>query len=293
MGKIRFILFFISLNCLVTLFIENDLSAQGTIALDQSSKKISKRKAKVNLSKLENYGQNYKKAIDYYHKGLWLSAAKIFEEIYPLAIGTPRADTILFLFASSYYNNKDFEIAAFHFKDYARRYVGSVKAEEASFLSAKSLYLVSPPYYLDQSETLAAQDEIKIFISMYPKSKFIEDCNTMMDDIRGKLAQKNFEAAKLYYHRELYRATQIAVKNFMKQYAESIFVPEALSMLIKNNYNYAKQSVTAKQIERYYASIEAYDQLKSLYPESKYIAECEKVVTAAKKQIEKLMSNKL
>ena len=70
----------------------------------------------------ETYEENYKKALQLYNNQLYISAARIFEELYPLSLGTPRADTVLFLFADCYYNNQDYEMAAFHFKEYAGKY---------------------------------------------------------------------------------------------------------------------------------------------------------------------------
>jgi len=291
MEKNRLFCFIFLSIFLIFTSLENSCVGQGMFSLDKKEK-TSRKKSKSRLAKLENYEQNYAKALEFYRKGLWLSAAKIFEEIYPLSIGTPRADTILFLFANSYYKNKDYSLASFHFKDYARRYPGTEKAIEASFLSAKSIYYLSPPYYLDQTETYMAQDELKMFIRSYPQNPYMDECNAMMDDIRAKLAQKEFENAKLYYNRNLYKATQIAMRNFIREYSESVYIPEALTMLVKNNYNYAKKSVEQKQLERYYASLDAYNQLQSQFPESKYLTEAAKYASLVQKQIDKITSNK-
>ena len=290
MEKNRLFCFIFLSIFLIFTSLDNSCVGQGMFSLDKKEK-TSRKKSKSKLARLENYEQNYKKALELYKKGAWLSAAKIFEEIYPLAIGTQRADTILFLFANSYYNNRDYSLASFHFKDYARRYSGTEKAMEAAFLSAKSIYYLSPPYYLDQTETYMAQDELKMFIHSYPESSYMEECNVMMDNIRAKLSQKEFENAKLYYNRNLYKATQIALRNFLREYSESAYAPEALVMLVKNNYNYAKKSVEQKQLERYHASMDAYNQLQSRFPESKYLTEAVKYANLAQKQIDKLTSN--
>ena len=97
----------------------------------KTQKKAKKKSGKNSKVSFETFDMNYAKALKYYENGQYLSAARLFEELYPLSLGTPVADTLLFLFADCYYRNKDYELAAFHFKDYARHYPGTEKAEEA------------------------------------------------------------------------------------------------------------------------------------------------------------------
>ena len=91
--------------------------------------KIIKEKKRSRKVTFETFQENYDKARDFYNRELFLSAAHLFEELYPLSMGTPIADTILFLFADCYYQNRDYEMAAFHFKEYANRYKGKDRAE--------------------------------------------------------------------------------------------------------------------------------------------------------------------
>ena len=114
-------------------------SSQTTSSTASSSsqnepKKAKKKGGKSNKVTFETFDMNYAKALKYYENGQYLSAARLFEELYPLSLGTPAADTLLYLFADCYYKNKDYELAAFHFKDYARHYPGTDKAEEADIV---------------------------------------------------------------------------------------------------------------------------------------------------------------
>ena len=129
-------------------------SNKGKKSSNKPEEKTKKKSGKSNKVSFETFDMNYAKALKYYDNGQYLSAARIFEELYPLSLGTPTADTLLFLFADCYYKNKDYELAAFHFKDYARHYPGTEKAEEAHYMCVKSVFEVSPIYSLDQSSTL-------------------------------------------------------------------------------------------------------------------------------------------
>jgi len=258
----------------------------------RSKKKKSKARRSSGKVNFETFRQYYNKAMKFYDNKAWLSAARIFEELYPLSIGTAVGDTILFLFADSYFQNRDYQMAAFHFKDYARRYPGTERTELASLNSLKAMYLTSPEYYLDQFITLVAIDEINLFIQTYPNSKFIDECNRMLDDLNDKLAKKDMEMVRMYYHTGYYEAAQITSRNFMKTFSASKFAPEVLFILTKNNYEFARKSVEHKKYSRYKSCLESYETLRLQYPESSFIAEAKKIADEAANQIKKLDEHK-
>ena len=235
----------------------------------------------------ESFDQHYARAMKYYNNQQWLSAAGLFEELYPLSLGTPRADTILYLFADSYYQNGDYNMAAFHFRDYVKRYPNSEHTEDAFFRCIQAIYKTSPEYYLDQTNTNYAIDQITTFLQAYPNSKHIEECNIMLDDLRLKLARKELEILKLYYNTDHYEACQIAAKNFFNKYAYSPLMPEAVYYLVLNNYEYAKKSTERKKEERLKACLEACVKMRLNYPDCKYIKETEKIALDVTKQLEK------
>lgn len=264
--------------------IQQDDTPQDSIK-NIKEKKKSKIKFGSNKVNFETFYENYNKAVKYYDRGSYLSAAQLFEQLYPLSIGTKYGDSILFMFADCYFQNKDFQLAAFHFKDYSRRYPGTERTELAALNCVKALYYVSPPYDVDQSDTKYAIEEIKQYINQYPNSKYIEECNQILDELRNKLALKQFEVIKLYYNTGNYKATQISVRNFMKEYSYSKYAQEALFLLVKSNYEFATKSVDSKKKERFLACAEAYDALKVQFPESNFLPEAKIMYDNALNQI--------
>jgi outer membrane protein assembly factor BamD len=255
----------------------------------KSKSSASRSKGRINY---ESFRQYYDKAMKYYNGKAWLSAARIFEELYPLSIGTSLGDTILFLFADSYFQNRDYQMAAFHFRDYARRYPGTERTELASLNAVKAMYYNSPDYNLDQLVTTYAIDDINLFIQQYPASKHIEECNEILDNLRNKLARKELEMIKMYYQIGCYEATQIMTKNFMKSFSGSTYASEALYILLKNNYEFARKSVEQKKYNRYKDCLDAYETLQAQYPSNNFLAESKKIATEAETQIKKLKEQK-
>ena len=231
----------------------------------------------------------YEAAKNYYNKGMYLTAAELFEQIYPLYMGTEQGDSILFLFAYSYYKNEDYLMSAFHFADFTKKYPFSPRVEEAAFLSAKSYYFNIPTYNLDQTDALYAKESLESFMEYYPKSSYIAECNNMMDTIRNQLAHKAYNVAYMYYNIGQYKAAQIAFRNMLKDYPNTGYSEQALYILVKNNYEYAVNSVPEKQLDRFQETIDSHQALMAKYPQSPYLEETGKLAEKAEKERDRLL----
>ncbi|MDR2972412.1 MAG: outer membrane protein assembly factor BamD [Bacteroidales bacterium] len=277
-----------------TNFFAIDETAEMSIApIDiKSNKKRTRSRKSSGKVNFETFRQYYDKALKFYNNKAYLSAARIFEELYPLSIGTPVGDTILFLFADSYFQNHDYQMAAFHFKDYSRRYPGTERAELAAFNAVQAMYYTSPEYYLDQFITTMAIEEVNLYIQHYPYSKHIEECNEILDALHDKLAKKDMEMVRLYYQTGYYEAAQLMARNFLKTFPSSKYAPEVLFILIRNNYDFARKSVEQKKYSRYKDCIDAYEKLHVQYPESNYIADGKKIANEAENQLKKIEERK-
>ena len=254
----------------------------------KSKKKKTKTRKQSGKVNFESYRQYYEKAMKYYDNKAYLSAARIFEELYPLSFGTPMGDTILFLFADSYFQNRDYQMAAFHFKEYVKRYPGTERTELAALNAVKALYYISPDYNLDQTTTHYAIEEVNYYLRQYPHSKHIDECNSILDDLQNKLAKKDMEILRMYFETGCYEATQIMAKNFLKTFSYSKHAPEVLYLLVKNNFDFAKKSVENKKYYRYKDCLEAFEKMQSLYPQNIFLAESKKIATEAEIQLKKL-----
>jgi outer membrane protein assembly factor BamD len=259
--------------------------------MDTSS--FAEKKPKTNKGRISKRYKTkeakYEAAKTYYAKGAYLSAAQLLEEIYPLYISSHEGENILFLFADSYMKNHDYLMAAFHFKDYLRRYPQSPRAEEASFLAARCYFFNSPAYNLDQTDSYLAIEDLEIFLNAYPSSKFQEEGNMMIDSLRNKLAKKDFNIALMYYNTGNHLAAQISFNNLFKDYPTSSYTEEIMYYLVKNSYEYAQKSIEEKKLERYQMTIDHKNKLKAYNAESKFLSDVEKIAGEAEKKRTKLL----
>ena len=256
-----------------------------------AKKNPSKSKSRISR-RYKTKEAKYEAAKTYYSKGAYLSAAQLFEEVYPLYMSSEEGEIILFLFADSYMKNHDYLMAAFHFKDYIRRYPQSKKVEEVSFLISKCYFLNSPVYNLDQTDSYLALENLEIFLNAYPNSAFQDEGNTMVDSLRNKLAKKDFNIARMYYNTGNYQAAIICFDNLFKDFPNSAFTEESLFCLVKNSYEYAQKSQEKKKIERYQMTIDNKNRLKAYNINSKFLPEAEKLALEAEKKRNKLLEKK-
>jgi outer membrane protein assembly factor BamD len=228
------------------------------------------------------------KADEYYNKKKYDKAIPIYELLLTVLKGQKSVEEIYYKYAKAQYLNGSYELAAFYLKSFYTTYYNSKYAEETSFLEALSYYKQSPRYSLEQVNTQKAISIFQQFIDKYPKSEYMQEANSKMDELRGKLRKKAYESAYLYYKIGQYNAASVAFKNFMNEFPEYEDVEKIDYLILKSLYRYAEQSYKFKKSERYKEEMKEFESFKSKYPNSKYLAELEKEYILAKSNIENL-----
>src|SRR5690554_6704664 len=147
----------------------------------------------------------YVKAQEYYEKGKYSKALSLFDELGTLFRGSSRSEEVQFYIADCHYHLKDYYFANYYYKNFAKTYPASPRAETAQYRSAYCSYLNSPKSSLDQTETEQALTEFQLFLNRYPNTDLKDSTNAMIDELRLKLEKKSFDNAKLYYLTEIYK----------------------------------------------------------------------------------------
>jgi outer membrane protein assembly factor BamD len=240
------------------------------------------------IQKSQDFQLKYEKASDYYDEKDFYRAMTLFDQVMPFYRGKTEAEDIAYKYAYSYYYQKEYILASYHFSRFAQTYPRNPKSEECSFMAAYCKYLESPIYKLDQKNTREAIEELQLFLNSYPNSERLDQCNTLIDELREKLQKKDFEIAKLYLKMDKYNAAVTAFKNLMIQYPDTKYKEEALFYSIKAYYFYASRSVKDKRQERYRKALDIYEEFVLLYPGSRYRRDAESMADWSKKNIDNL-----
>ena len=198
----------------------------------------------------------FNEANSLYEKEEYRKAITLYEMIIPAYRGKAEAEDIAYHFAMANYLNGSYTLSGHYFKSFADTFTASPRREEAMYLSAYSNYRLSPRHQLDQDASQKAIDAFQLFVNTFPTSERIEKCNTYIDELRKKMETKIFESGKLYYHTRNYSSAIQTLENMLKDYPESQRTEEARFLIVKSSYDWANNSIFARQEERYQKTVE-------------------------------------
>jgi len=145
--------------------------------------------------------------------------------------------------------------------------------EKARFLRIDCLLDMTFRWELDQMPTHKAIAVINEFLYDYPSSEYVDRCKEFLNDLNERLERKSFEAAKLYYKIEDYRAAAYALKNVLRDNPDNRYREDIMYYIVASSYKYAINSIQFRQRERFLSVIDEYYNFISDYPESKYTNE--------------------
>ena len=240
------------------------------------------------LLKSTDVNKKYEAAVKYYDKGDFFRAGTLLEDLIPLLKGRPEAEKAQFYFANTNYKQRNYVLSAFYFKQFTDTYPNSPYAEEASFLHAKSLFLDSPGFELDQTNTVSALESIQDFLNRYADSKYKQETENMSQELQKKLENKAFESAKLYYQLRYNQAAVVALTNFQLQYPASGYAEQAAFLRLTAQYAWAEESVEDKQRERFLEAVSFYQQFLDAYPKSKNLKAAQDMYDVSQARLTKL-----
>ena len=240
------------------------------------------------LLKSTDVNKKYEAAVQYYDKGDFFRAGTLLEDLIPLLKGRPEAEKAQFYFANTNYKQRNYVLSAFYFKSFIDTYPNSPYSEEASYLHAKSLFLDSPGFELDQTNTVSALESIQDFINRYPESKFKAETENMSQELQKKLENKAFESARLYYQLRYNQAAVVALTNFQQQFPSSGYAEQAAFLRLTAQYEWAQESIESKQRERFLEAVSFYQQFIDAFPKSKNIKAAQNMYDISQTEIVRL-----
>lgn len=246
------------------------------------------------ISKSKNYDEKLDYALKSYDAKKYDRALPLLEEVIAAGVfrGTDKAEKLYYYYANCQYKLREFYLAAYYFKSFAKTFPGSQYAEECLFMSAMCNVRNSPNWSLDQSETRNAINELQGFLNRYPLSERRDSCNKVMDKMNAKLEKKAYENAYLYYKIENYKAASVALKAMLEEFPNSSYLEVTLYLIVKSDYNLAKNSIDLKKQSRFEETVKSYVNFVARFPESSYRQEVESIYKNCLAEIEKLKKAK-
>ncbi|MDX1471263.1 MAG: outer membrane protein assembly factor BamD [Flavobacteriaceae bacterium] len=230
--------------------------------------------------KSEDSAEKFKMAEAYYDEGKWNKANRLFAQLVPVYRGRPQAERLMYMYSKTFYEMGDYHLSGYQFERFEDAYPTSEKAEESSFLGAKSYYMLSPIYSKEQQETKEAIEKLQLFINQYPDSEYLPEANKLVSELDYKLEKKAFEIAKLYnrtanYDSSDYEAAIKSFDNFLFEYPASSFREEAMFLRLDSAHHLAVNSIERKKLQRLQEAKAFYDVLIKYYPDTQFKEEAD------------------
>ena len=216
-------------------------------------------------------------------------AIRVFEQIASVYRGKPESENLYFMFSQSYFKSEQYYLAGYQFESFVSSFPKSDKAQEASFLGAKSYSMLSPVYSLDQTDTTKAIEKLQAFIDTYPNSIYLAEANVIMKNLNEKLERKVFENAKGYNTISDYKSALVALDNFIADFPGTPFKEEALFYKYDSAYQLGINSVPAKMEERLNVAKVAYANLIKFKADTKYKKQADEMYARIEKDLQKFI----
>lgn len=239
---------------------------------------------------LKNKDPEYKlrMAEKYYVKKKYSFSYQLFEDIVPYYKTSKEFEDIYYKMAYSTYYQKDYLNAENFFKTYLELFPNSARAEEMDYMRAYCYYKQSPKFELDQTNTIKTIGMMQSFINTHPGSARIKDANAIIDICHGKLEQKDYKAAQLYYDLGQFRAAAVAFAEVLNNYPESESADSYKLMTIRSYYRYAELSVEDKKSERFEKVISECNDFADRFPDSKLAKDVEHYLNLSQTNIKNI-----
>lgn len=249
---------------------------------------------KTEFEKIRNSGNfelMYKQAEEYYAANDFYKAQVLYEQVLSGFRGRNEAEDVYYKYAQTHFQLEKYILAAYYFKNFAQTFSTSNLREDADFMAAYANYKLSPTYRLDQQYTQEAIDGFQLFVNSYPDSDKVEECNTLIDNMRAKLEQKAFSESKLYMDLGQYQSAISSFENVLKDFPDSPNTERIRYLVVESAFSLAENSFERLQLERFEDVITRATYFKNSFgKKSSFNKEINRIISSSKKEI-KTLSN--
>lgn len=169
--------------------------------------------------------------------------------------GSAIIDDAQYYLAMCRFKREEYILAAFEFSKLIKNMAASEYLPESQFMLAECYYMLSPNVNLDQSYSKKAIEEYQAFIDFFPLNEKVLEAENKIKELYSKLAEKEFNAARIYEKMGYYTASLKYYDEVMELYHDTEYAPLALYykifLLEERNQNDKALDEAKKFIEKY------------------------------------------
>jgi outer membrane protein assembly factor BamD len=188
-------------------------------------------------------------------RGDYILAIEAFQRVIDEAPLHELADDALIGLADAHRAIGDFASAEAEYAQLMEDYPRSPLVPEAEFKLGLSYFEQSLPAALDQSMTDRAIEQLNHFLTKYPGSQFADQAREKIQELRERLAKKDYDNAMLYMVMEKPQAARVYIEAVVRDYPDTSWARLAL---LEEARSFAAEGSSALATETYQRVIELY-----------------------------------
>lgn len=173
------------------------------------------------------YKTRFEDGLVFFEDEKYPKSAQQFKIIVERASHTDLGDDALFFLAESYFLDEEYELALIEYEKLVSRMGFSPYIEKTRWRICETLMALSPNYYHDQESSRKAIVEIQQFLDDYPSSDYSVGADSLIKELRLRLAEKNMETGELYFKLKAYDSAIVAYKIVIKDYYDTTYYKDA------------------------------------------------------------------
>ncbi len=210
----------------------------------------------------------FNKGVSFFEKGKYTRANEEFQFIVMNNLGSAKALESHYYLGESMFQLKLYAEAMVEYDRFARLSQNPEKIENARFKICKCAFELSLGFEKDQTSSLGALDKLQYFIEDYPNHGHTEKAESLIEELRDRLAQKNYESGRLYLKLEEYDSAHIYLNEVLDNYYDTKFADEArvaivFAYLLDNNRDMAEKYL--KYNKESFISSEKFQEAETLF----------------------------
>ena len=204
------------------------------------------------------------------------------EEIMSYCAGTGYLEQASFMLAESNFNLENWIEARGEYGSFITNFPGSPYAETAEFRKAISSFNMEFRVSRDEANTTVAMKDFERYLSNHPDTPLRDSINYYYGLLIERLAEKEFQTARLYLRMDKPQAAVIYFKEFLETYQQSKRRKEAL-FLTSQAYTELDQFEAARE----YLALARQELKEDDKDGQKLLEKTEKKIAKAEKNFEK------
>lgn len=191
----------------------------------------------------------YTQGMAAFEAGRYARAVELLGQFVPNAPGDPRLKTALMALGRAHMETRDYVSATADYLRVATEFARDPEAQEARFGLCDAYHRLSPRPQLDQEYTTAAITYCESFASLYPGTPRAAQATEWVTTMRGKLAEKVYQAGDYYFRRGLFDASVVYFNDVLSQFSDTSWAPASLARLVEayGRMGYREEEAAARQ----------------------------------------------